>query len=74
MDSSPLGIINIRLKTINSNSDPAELVHQYLKIFFSENLGNLVYHLCDLEVNPTNPDSLERYQHALDNIVAQVER
>jgi hypothetical protein len=74
MDNTSLGIINIRLKTVNTRSDPAVLVHKYLEIYFHENPEALVYRLLDFEITPEDPESLESHQTRLDNAVVAMER
>ena len=74
MDSSLLGVVNICIKTVEADSDPATLVHQYLKMFFTPRPDDLVYGLQEFEITADKSDTLEDHRRNLDNIVAKMER
>jgi hypothetical protein len=74
VDCSPLGIINIRLKTLSPLGDPASLVHQHLQAYFPGPSERLFYSLQELDVNPDNALSIEAHQHQLDAMVNRMAR
>jgi hypothetical protein len=74
MDTSPLAIINIRLTSVPSLSDPAPLVHQYLEIYFEQHPEALFYHLQGFEITPEDSNSVESHQTKLDDAVGAIER
>ena len=74
MDSSPLGVVNIRIKTVEPDSDPATLVYRYLKMFFTPQPDQLVYGLQEFEITANDSDTLENHRRNMDDIVAKMER
>jgi hypothetical protein len=74
MDTSPLGVVNIRFTGVNAAHDPASIVHQYLKMFFSAQPDSLVYGLREFEIVPSDFDTLAAHHRALEGIVAKMER
>jgi hypothetical protein len=73
VDSSPLAIINIRLKAVDADGDPANSVHQFLKIFFAGRVDALKYFVHDFDIDPEDPSCLEAHQQALDETVRQIQ-
>jgi hypothetical protein len=74
MDTSPLGIIAIRLKAINAETDPSDLVYRYLRAAFTARPEVLLYCVREFDIKPRDPNTLEFHQRELDDIVARMER